>query len=70
VWSFCKTGRSSYDLAVTAILLRASQHAPRHIRLSSDGSWDAEWRPARDLIHGLFGADTSTSPLGSGFPSI
>lgn len=66
MWSFCKTGRSPYDLAVTAVLLRASQH----IRLSSDGFWDAEWRPARDLIHGLFGADTSTSPLGRGFPSI
>jgi hypothetical protein len=68
VWSFCKTGRNPYDLAVTAILLRASQHAPRHVRLCSDGSWDTDWLPARDLICALFGASTPATPLGRGFP--
>lgn len=62
-WAFCKTNRLPYDLAVMAVLLRTHQLVPELLALGSTGSWDQEWRPARDLLDGLFDAVTSQSPL-------
>lgn len=51
---WCQTRRQPYDLAVTAILLRAAHLAPRHVSLSSDGSWPFGWDAANRLLAGLF----------------
>lgn len=71
----CTTSREPYDLAVTAVLLRAHQLTPRHIALASDGLWDKHWRPARALLASLFDARTDADPLNphlalSGGPQI
>jgi len=64
VWTFCKTARRPYDLAVAAVLLRAKQLAPRHVALSSDGRWNDEWLAARALVEELFGPlDFAADPL-------
>lgn len=62
-WTFCKTARRPYDLAVTATLLRARQLAPWHFAIGSDGYWDSDWKPARDLVGQLFEPFTEASPL-------
>lgn len=62
-WDFCKTEHRPYDLAVTAILLRARQLAPWHFAIGSDGYWDSHWKPARDLIAALFEPFTENDPL-------
>ena len=48
-FSFCKTARKPYDLAVQACLLVAHYHAPSSISFSSDGDAD-EWQAAIDLV--------------------
>ena len=53
---WCQTRRQPYDLAVTAILLRAGQLAPRDVSLASDGSWQHGWKAAHRLLTELFGA--------------
>ena len=53
---WCQTRRHPYDLAVTAILLRAAQLAPRQVALSSDGSWQHDWDAAHLLLIKLFDA--------------
>lgn len=63
---WCQTRRQPYDLAVTAILLRAAQLAPRHVALASDGSWPDAWDAARQLLIELFDAysdENCLSPL-------
>jgi hypothetical protein len=60
---WCQTRRQPYDLAVTAILLRAAQLAPRHVALASDGSWLREWDAAHRLLIGLFDAYSDGSRL-------
>lgn len=60
---WCQTRRAPYDLAVTAILLRAAQLAPRHVALSSDGSWQHEWDTAHRLLIGLFDAYSEANRL-------
>lgn len=62
---WCQTRRLPYDLAVTAILLRAAQLAPRHFALASDGSWQFDWHPAYELLNQLFEAygGSHLSPL-------
>ena len=50
----CETGRRPYDLAVAAVLLRTWQLAPKAISLGSDGTWDEDWRAARELVADLF----------------
>lgn len=42
-WSFCKTARKPYDLAVATILLRAAMLMPSVFGLGSDGHWSEEW---------------------------
>lgn len=59
----CTTAGKPYDLAVTAVLLRAHQLTPRHIALASDGAWDEHWRAARALLASLFDADSDADPL-------
>ncbi|WP_331752763.1 hypothetical protein OG440_38395 (plasmid) [Streptomyces sp. NBC_00637] len=59
VTSFCKTGSTSgrpYDIAVTAVLLRAHTLAPRAFAIDSDGRWDEDWVYAR-AIHKMLFAD-------------
>ena len=51
---WCQTRRQPYDLAVTAILLRAAHLAPRHVSLSSDDSWPCDWDAANRLLTELF----------------
>ncbi len=53
---WCQTRRQPYDLAVTAILLRAAQLAPRHVALASAGSWQHDWDAAQLLLIELFDA--------------
>lgn len=53
---WCQTRRQPYDLAVTAILLRAAQLAPQHVALASDGSWQHDWDAAHQLLIELFDA--------------
>ncbi|HTJ71341.1 MAG TPA: hypothetical protein VL551_27620 [Actinospica sp.] len=60
---WCQTRHLPYDLAVTAILLRAAHLAPRHVSLASDGSWPLDWDHARQLLTALFGADDPGSRL-------
>ena len=62
-WSFCKTGRRPYDLAVTAVLLTAHILMPDTFRIWSEGDWDRDWQPARDLVQSLGGEVPQTSPF-------
>ncbi len=56
-FEFCKTAHKPYDLAVGLILLSASNHAPKTITVSSDGSWDVEWAEIRREYKKLFGLE-------------
>jgi hypothetical protein len=60
---FCKTRGRPYDLAVTAVLLRAWALAPEHVAIGSDGTWHEGWLPARRLVAELFGVDPHVDPL-------
>lgn len=60
---WCQTRRQPYDLAVTAILLRAAQLAPGTFSLASDGGWLHDWQDARRLLMELFDAHGKASPL-------
>ena len=62
---WCQTRRQPYDLAVTAILLRAAQLAPRQVALASDGSWHHDWDAAHRLLIELFDAYGDGSRLRS-----
>ncbi|GIF01087.1 hypothetical protein [Paractinoplanes rishiriensis] len=69
-WCFCKTLALPYDLAVTATLLRCQLLLPNTFWIASDGDWDQQWRPARQLIRGLFGAAPTASPFsGAALPT-
>ncbi|MCP2323623.1 hypothetical protein HDA40_002130 [Hamadaea flava] len=68
VWRFVKTARRPYDLAVTAILLRAHLLAPEVFAIGSDGQWAEEWTTPpgvnpRDLVARLFGVHVADDPL-------
>ncbi len=78
VWTanFCKTNRLPYDLAVTAVLLRCHLLVPHALTISSDGSWNSQWKAsrklpgtrrrvpsARALTSTLFGRIPDTDPL-------
>lgn len=52
----CDTEAKPYDLAVTAILLRCAQLCPPSFVITSDGSWDTDWAPARSICQTLFGS--------------
>lgn len=56
-FDFCKTARKPYDLAVCLVLLSMKRHAPRSVRLGSDGDWDGEWTQARMVYKELFGVE-------------
>ena len=45
---WCKTGRCPYDLAVSAILLRAAALAPEHVSVATGDADD--WRSGRTLL--------------------
>jgi hypothetical protein len=62
-WFFCKTDRQAYDLAVTATLLRCCLLLPDDFRIDSDGRWDSDWLPARDLVRHLFGDTRDHTPF-------
>lgn len=53
-FSFCKTARKPYDLAVTASLLLLQAHFGPSVAVSSDGG-PVEWAPARELVTRVFG---------------
>ncbi|MFI1312899.1 hypothetical protein ACH4TS_22555 [Streptomyces albidoflavus] len=70
-YSFCKPGGirpKPYDMAVTAVMLRAHTLSPDCFAIDSDGDWDQEWVQARAIHRMLFGTDPGmespfTSPL-------
>jgi hypothetical protein len=79
--NFCKTSRQPYDLAVTAILLRGHLLVPHALTLSSDGTWNRQWKygkklpgtrrrapSPRTLLTALFGPIPQTDPLTSLHP--
>lgn len=55
VFDFCKTNRKPYDLAVMLCLLVMAD--TKAVRISSDGSWEDEWVPAREAYKKLFGKE-------------
>ncbi|MGA5820034.1 hypothetical protein ACPC54_19480 [Kitasatospora sp. NPDC094028] len=63
VWDFCKTGERPYDLAVTAVLLRAHTLAPDFFAVQSDGGWDSDWLGARAIHRILFGDPGMADPF-------
>jgi hypothetical protein len=56
-FDFCKTARKPYDLAACLVLLSMKRHAPKSVKVSSDGDWDVEWMEARDVYRKLFGVE-------------
>ncbi|AEV84409.1 hypothetical protein ACWT_3386 [Actinoplanes sp. SE50] len=73
---YCDTKRFPYDLAVAATLLRCHLLVPTALTLSSDGSWERQWKygkklpgrrrrapAARTLLTDLFGPIPDTDPL-------
>ena len=52
VFSFCKTAKKEYDIAVCCALLIAKKHFGTEINVSSDGS-DEEWQQAKDLCQDI-----------------
>lgn len=56
-FDFCKTARKPYDLAVCLVLLSMKRHAPKSVKVSSDGGWDVEWTEARKAYKSLFGVE-------------
>jgi hypothetical protein len=56
-FDFCKTARKPYDLAVCLALLSMKRHAPKSVKVSSDGDWDGEWTEARNVYRRLFGVE-------------
>ncbi|MEU3904201.1 hypothetical protein AB0F20_10315 [Streptomyces goshikiensis] len=71
VWNFTKTAAKPYDMAVTAVLLRAHTLMPDHFAINSNGEW-SDWMEARAINEALFTdtppptgepfTDTSTGP--------
>jgi hypothetical protein len=53
-FNFCKTVRKPYDLAVTSLLVIASQHLGDNVRVSSDG-YLSEWNEAMTLCQSTLG---------------
>ncbi|MEU9706855.1 hypothetical protein [Streptomyces sp. NPDC047981] len=53
VWGFTKTAACLYDVAVTAVLLRAHVLMPEVFAIDSDGAW-ADWLEARAVNQALF----------------
>lgn len=56
-FSFCKTARKPYDLAVGLVLLVVKKHSPNSIRVASDGDWDEDWSEIRRAYKILFEED-------------
>lgn len=56
-FDFCKTARKPYDLAVCLVMLSMKRHAPRSVRIATDGEWDGEWTEARRVYKELFGVE-------------
>ncbi|MEV6957549.1 hypothetical protein [Streptomyces sp. NPDC051183] len=62
-WSFTKTARLPYDMAVTAVLLRAHTLMPEVFAIDSDGEWREDWQEARAIHQALFGDPGAADPL-------
>lgn len=56
--SFCKTAEKPYDAVVCAVLLRFSHDDPS-FKIGSDGIWDEEWKPGRQLYHDVFNEEAA-----------
>jgi hypothetical protein len=54
-FDFCKTARKPYDLAVCLVYMILKRHAPKSVKISSDGDWEQEWVEARKVYKELFG---------------
>lgn len=54
VSDFCKTALKPYDLMVMMVLL-IYRHHDKSFSFSSDGYWNEEWLPARELFQKTFG---------------
>jgi hypothetical protein len=54
VFSFCKTERRPYDLAVQVALIVFKHHLVRQLRVTSDGD-EADWDAARRLCQQYLG---------------
>jgi hypothetical protein len=61
-WTFCKTSRKPYDAVVCALLMRAKVVLGAGIRVTSDGYFDSDWGPGRDLYLIAYGED-GPSPI-------
>ena len=59
-WSFCKTARTPYDIAVTAILAYLEHNHPDKISIGSDGDAD-DWEPGITLLKKALGARASST---------
>lgn len=53
-FSFCKTAKLPYDLAVTACLLVAKRHFGDALSVFSDGE-DDDWQAAREICQSVLG---------------
>ncbi|MFE4263387.1 hypothetical protein [Streptomyces sp. NPDC056883] len=63
VWSFTKTAGLPYDMAVTAVLLRAHTLMPEVFAINSNGDWNEDWQEARAIHQALFGDPGTGDPL-------
>ena len=51
-WQFscCKTAYKPYDFAVMVVMLLYKSYFKADVKISSDGEWEQEWKPAREFI--------------------
>lgn len=59
-FSFCKTARKPYDIAVVTVLILANHHAPDVWSISSDGG-TGDWQPVLNWMNST-GIGTYTLP--------
>jgi hypothetical protein len=57
MFACCKTQRDPYDLAVGLVLVAVAQIAPDSLDISSDGSWQSDWREIRESYAEIFGLE-------------
>lgn len=62
-WNFTKTAAKPYDMAVTAVLLRAHTLTPEGFAIDSNGEWNEDWSEARAIHQALFGDPGTGDPF-------